>query len=453
MAAKSIRRLTAENLEARLTPAGDVNVVLSGNNLTITGDDLDNTIKITQVNATNTIHVEGVGTNVLLNGAGAAAFQDVTIADFSKLQIKIVSNSGADDVQVGQFVGDQVTAAKLTIDTGAGVDSVHVLNTKVDGNSSFTLGKNSEVEHDVLDAEECVFNGDVKVRSGDGDDDVFFQSNTSVDGKLDIDTFKGNDFVVVQNGTYRPVSIKLGEGNDKATVQNLTVSQGKLTISAGKGSDNDIIVSNVVANQEVAISLGQSDSAADTNKFTSTGLTTGKLSVKGGKGADTVNLTTLGSPIVGIKLGDALDQLMLNGLTAGLFGAGVASKLTIDLAGGSDALQAANVTLETVDVKLGSGNNLMTATTINAATKIKVTSGKDGDNVTANNITTPDLSVDLGAADDLLTVSILNVGVAGKLAVKGGAGIGDTLDFNTVGSTLPPLNTIVKSGFEIENII
>ena len=83
MSRRSVRRLCSESLETREVLAGNVNVVLSGNNLTITGDESANTIAITQTTATKTVRVEGQFTNIFLNGGGSAAFggDDTTTVD------------------------------------------------------------------------------------------------------------------------------------------------------------------------------------------------------------------------------------------------------------------------------------------------------------------------------------------------------------------------------------
>ena len=62
-------RLSAEPLEERRVMDGTVNVVLSGNTLKITGDELDNSL-IVQMNGTN-LRLEGLATNVTFNGTTA----------------------------------------------------------------------------------------------------------------------------------------------------------------------------------------------------------------------------------------------------------------------------------------------------------------------------------------------------------------------------------------------
>ena len=456
MSRRSVRRLCSESLETREVLAGNVNVVLSGHNLTITGDESANTIAITQTTATKTVRVEGRFTNIFLNGGGSAAFQEINVADFAKLNVKIVTKEGFDFLTIGQAVGDRVTFAKLTIDTGAGSDGVAMQRVDVTGagTNQITLGKNSEVDADNLNIVESGFAGDLKVRSGDGDDQVLVVTNTNVAGKLDIDCFKGNDAVAVQNGTHGAVSVKLGDGNDTAaSLWNLNVTAGKLSLDTGNGSEVQVILNNVTAAKNVSINLG-TDAAADANTLGVTGLTSStKVTIRGGKGADNVALNTLHAPVIDVKLGEAADVLNINGLAAdGALNS--ATKLSIALGAGDDLFTTAtNIRAATIDVKLGDGANRMSADGATAAKKIKVASGKDADLVIVTNITAPDLFIDLGDnGNDVLTASLLNVGVNGKLTVKGGAGIGDTLNFNTAGSTIPPFNAILKSGFEVENI-
>lgn len=272
------RGLSFESLESRYALAGDVNVVLSGNTLKITGDAAANDIRIIQDTATKTLRVEGIGTNVHLKGGAGAAFQEVIIDDLAKLTVNIKMLAGDDNVQVGQFAGDTVTVKSLNIDMGAGVDSVHVLNTHVTGNSAnILLGNNSQDEHDTLDVEQCDFAGNVKVVAGGGQDDVFFTQN-DVHKQLLIDAGKGDDFVVVQQGAMQKVRVQLGDGTNSLTAQNLTSTD---------------------------------------------------FSVTGGAGSDTVNVSFLSSPKVTVKLGNGNDTLNADHLI-------VSSKLALDGGGGTD---------------------------------------------------------------------------------------------------------------------
>lgn len=275
---KQPRGLSFEALESRYALAGDVNVVLSGNTLKITGDGAANDIHITQNTATKTLHVEGVGTNVHFNGGAGAAFQDVLINDLAKLIVSVKMQGGDDNLQVGQFGGDTVTVKSLSIDMGAGSDSVHVLNTHVTGNSaSIVLGNNSQNEHDTLDVEQCDFAGNVNVVAGAGQDDVFFTQN-DIHKRLSIDAGKGDDNVVVQQGNIEQVHVQLGDGTNSFTAQNLTCTD----FSATGGAGSDTVKVSFVTSPKIAVKLGNGDDTLNADHLT----VSSKLTLDGGGGTD-----------------------------------------------------------------------------------------------------------------------------------------------------------------------
>lgn len=275
--------LSLERLEDRFALAGDVNVVLAGNTLKITGDANANDIKITQVNATSTIHIEGVGTNIHLKGGQGAAFQDVVIPNFSKLALTINMLAGDDSVQIGKFAQDAVTIKSLAVNAGAGVDSVNIFNTEITGKgtASITLGKNSEVEHDVMDVEQSHFFGGVNVRSGDGQDDVFF-TQTEVDKKLDIGTGKGDDNVVVQSAAVNKINVNLGDGTNDLKILNLL---GGFAWSVTGGAGVDTVEANTIQSEKVSVSLGKGADILTAKKIT----IAKSLKADGGADTDTLN--------------------------------------------------------------------------------------------------------------------------------------------------------------------
>src|SRR5215213_5443742 len=158
------RRCSFEALENRRLLAGDVKVTLSGGNLSVEGDAAENNIVITASG------VSGVdGTNTTING-GTGAFALST------------------------------PLSKLSVDLGAGNDSLTINGLTVNGKATVKLGKG---------------------------DDSFVVQNTTVTGKLQIHTGKGHD--TVRQGTGNHITKIKPNVNATGTITGMTTtSEGAL---------------------------------------------------------------------------------------------------------------------------------------------------------------------------------------------------------------------------------
>jgi hypothetical protein len=180
-------RLGIEVLESRNLMAGDVSVTVSGGDLLIAGDALDNQVRIDQSGlAANEFRVSGerlTGINgdavpVVVSGVTGGVFirlgqnRDKVTFDGGQIpgDLRIISGGGADAVILdGTTVGGQ-----LHIETGAGPDSVHLLGVEVGDLARIATG----VGADVVTRENSVFHGVSLASTGAGNDTVLTRQST-----------------------------------------------------------------------------------------------------------------------------------------------------------------------------------------------------------------------------------------------------------------------------------
>ncbi len=382
-------QLCSQRLEDRTVLAGNVNVVLAGVNLKITGDAAANDIWIFRVDAT--LQIMGInGTNILLNGAGASGLQTVTVADFTKLNLTIDLKDGDDVVALGQLAGNQIEIKKLTINTGTGADKITVENVFMSGTSQGQImarkvNTAAEADTDDVYVHDSRFVGGVNIFTGFGHDFATVARLAQVDGVLNIDTSGGNDYVTVdQVTTNKAAVIALGDGDDYCIFSQIILNGTAGTTKVTCGAGSDVVDAHDITAQH-ALQIDLEKSAAGTlynyNTLIAMNIQAAKITVNGGGRSDQVNASTITAPTMVIKSNGGADQILATQINSN-------KSLTVDAGAG------------------------------------------DNDVVTASNLTAP-------------------VG----LVVDGGAGIGDTLNFTLAGSTLPPsfgLNS--PKNFETKNI-
>lgn len=162
-----------ENLEKREVPAGNVNIVFSGNNLILTGDFNDNNIDLTF--SGNVVNVAGAGTTFIGNSPGGF---------FVGGTVLVYGNGGGDNVTLS---GNATLAGDLNLQLGDGNNTVNQLG------------------------------GSVSCRD-------FFVNNTY-----------GDDQVAVSNLSSRTVSVVNGDGSSNTNLTGITAT-GALTVRNGVGS-------------------------------------------------------------------------------------------------------------------------------------------------------------------------------------------------------------------------
>ena len=447
--------LRLEQLEERIAPAGVIVATARGGNLTITGDDGDNSIVIDNTGlAGGEIHIVGLdGTTI--NGQAEVILQGVTKGINARL------GDGADTLRFDGLVG----SFKLAVDGGR-------------GNDAFTLDNNADItgtlslkggnDNDSLTVANAMLSGELKWDGGNGDSALSFSTVNL--GKLSVKNITGLDTLTYTTGTVAGAfSINNGKGGSSTTLTGIdsgalklanadgndTVTFGALTsdealsIADGNG-DSTIMISNstltgktvsiknLTGNDAVtiqdsvilgALSVSNGNGDAETDIFTSTigigapGIRPADVKIANGNGFHGVWLVSVttgkGVFISGGNGGSEFDSEALDvggdfsyrqkgGLdSVFVFDADIQGKTTVDTGGDSDAVSFDGVHLfGPLTVKMGTGNDfLFLDAQDNPAGPTSVFDGK--------------VTVDMGAGDDDINVG--TIGEAGNQAVYGAA--------------------------------
>jgi hypothetical protein len=285
-----------EQMEARQMMAGDVAASVVDGNLYLNEAagqaGLDNSVLISQI-APGRIRVTGNGTSdgtaSLVNGAAfqdfnvtgslqvnfgggndlvvfdgllPPSFQDVNLnlaAPFSvplrlpdrdnfimwnaNIRGSLTVNTGRDNDWVyvaNADIGDDVGVDNVTINTGAGADTVHLKNLQglINGTIDVqTYGSLSETDADVAWFEFVYASGNIGVRTGGGNDRIYLDNVTAwhdmnLDAGAGDDTAELNYALAIDN-----FMANLGDGSDSLTIKDLYVVNGKTRVIGGNGFD------------------------------------------------------------------------------------------------------------------------------------------------------------------------------------------------------------------------
>ena len=205
---------------------GSIRASLSGDKLTINGD-----------NAPNGVQVSGVGPDtVLVVGTDATLVNGGLSATFSGVKaLSIDVKNGADHVELIDVVLDKT----LTVTLGAGSDVFVMQGGRVTKKANITGGADADdirirggarfggqlivtggKKVDTVVLTNVSIGGDSEVKGGAGNDDVTVQS-TTVDGgaNLIVGGGDGADRTTLLNDGFDDVQIYMGNGNDHLSVE------------------------------------------------------------------------------------------------------------------------------------------------------------------------------------------------------------------------------------------
>lgn len=382
------RTAQIEALEPRLAPAGIVTVTVSGGVLTLTGDNLDNNIKISSP------------------AANIWKFEDLNAAEQGNIPtlFRIAGQPASSD------------SATLQLPTYAGLKVV--LN-----------GGN-----DKLDVINLYTNGPLTLLGGDGNDDIFLSG--TYNGAINVDSGNGDDDVGLLGGFFNnTVTVKTGVGNDTAFFGSGNYARG-ITTDLGAGTNSFRMITDSSLNVFGHVNVTAAGGTGNQQSYymgIKSGAVTGNVSFK----------TTAGSS--GFFLGrDTADNVTINGtLTAqGAAGADVmlfAGKVSVG--GGVIANFGAGENLIANGIDLDNNDaNLLTMLSIGSLT---YTGGANKDTLfleCPQVIIGGNVTLNMGAGENALTlISSTGALVGGALTYNGGAG-NDRLDISgadlTVGGKL-----------------
>ncbi|MBR1559442.1 MAG: hypothetical protein IJ646_04290 [Clostridia bacterium] len=176
----------------------------------------------------------GVGANVDIDtGAG----DDAVTANVTAGAAAVKTGEGDDTVRIDVIMG---TAA---VDTGEGNDSVTAAMSGNNKDMPTNLTVDSGAGDDTVKLTDDASNGSAKIVTGLGDDAVEVDAHTAGNGGIDVDTGAGDDTVTLKNTGSAPnpigkLNVSLGSGNDTANVDvSLSTAVTEVLLSGGAGDD------------------------------------------------------------------------------------------------------------------------------------------------------------------------------------------------------------------------
>jgi hypothetical protein len=202
---------------------GSVKARVSGDKLTITGDDAPNSIQVIPGSGPDAFVVVGLEAT-LVNGTLTAAVSGVKA-------MSIDMKGGADHVELTDVVLDKT----LIVTLGAGSDSFVMQGGRVTKKTDISGGADAD---------------DIRVRGG-----------ARVGGQLLIKGGKKVDTIVVTDASIGGDSeIKGGSGNDNITVQFTALDDGaNLVVGGGDGTDNVMLIDDRLRDVQLYMGNGDDD--------------------------------------------------------------------------------------------------------------------------------------------------------------------------------------------------
>lgn len=211
---RSPRAALVEFLESRVLPASNIAASLEKGTLAVTGsDDADRvSIEMTFPFTSVRISVEG-GT---VNGEPVIELPGAV----RDLRINLL---GGDDQLVVHDLWQFPHPRNLTIDAGAGNDSIRMYSMQLSGGASIDLGAGD----DVLRIDDVRFAKKVSIAAGDGDDGVLWERDADLWESL----------------WFQKVAVSLGDGNDELRAgidgdpHRRMFAQNSMSLNGGAGAD------------------------------------------------------------------------------------------------------------------------------------------------------------------------------------------------------------------------
>ncbi|MHC4713249.1 MAG: autotransporter outer membrane beta-barrel domain-containing protein [Planctomycetota bacterium] len=399
------RRLTLEELEERIAPAGGISAAVRGGSLFVTGDELGNDIEIDQDGLpADQYRITSGSDPTLINGeAGPLIFEGV----FKDVKIKL---GDGDDALVMDC--DEI-GRNLMVDGGNGNNTENINDLfgnllQVGGNVRIMNGDGGNYIEMYADIDRTM-----SINNGDGDNEIRFQGG--VGGNASINNGEGYHILNVSNCVFdRNVQIRNSGGDSSMGLDRVDV-YGNLTIKNGSGRDFFSLSSSYTA-RNVNINNGHGVTAATWVSGSEIG---GNVNVRNLSG--TGSFTMQNSCVVGkVSLNNS------NGSTHTLFQqSDVFSDFTIRGGNGSDYLWVSdgrvgrnvNVnfgdggsdstislgTLGGLKVKAQSGSDLFTAEYSTVWGRTNINLGGDNDELRMDYSHVRTAIINVGSGDDLFT--------------------------------------------------
>ena len=384
-------RRTFESLESRCLLAADLSVEQIGDDLLISGSDLDDRVMITggaQPGEFNVTHFSfDPNSERPVPAPQELHFEGV----FGDIVVKL--GRGNDELRVE----DAHVLGNLTIDLGDGDDSIAfggtLGNRQIYAVTSIMLPPRDETPLEVQ--------GDLRIALGAGNDNVD-QSSTTVHGNERIETGSGNDDVFLHslygnNVIDAALSVNLGEGADLATLSAFHV--GGSAIVYDNSGDASIVLGGNVDGSAVIKTGGGNDRIGLYARVQ------GNLVVSTGVGNDEINQqrgNIAGNEV--LLTGPGNDDVSLVPFVLRFDRVHIGGNLSIDLGTGIDHVDIGEIDLDgSLQVRGGGGQKNVSISESRDIAAIQISlAGNSTDDVTLTGVSAGRVSIATQGGDDRL---------------------------------------------------
>ncbi|HEY2827171.1 MAG TPA: hypothetical protein VGJ04_06185 [Pirellulales bacterium] len=246
------RKLSFQSLEDRCLMAGNVTAAMSNHSLTLTGDNLDNEIRITQV-AANQFKIDSV------SGLTTVNFKDSQIFTVTG-NISVNFKAGNDNLRViGTPSNYTNLPGSLNIVLGDGNNQLQMYNASVGGNLSVSTGTG---QNDLYVSNMSIGSSTINSGNNDARFNLGLGINTlalnymQAERDLLINQQSGSLKATLIGGNVgRNASIQTGNGNDSVQINEYYFAK-QLNIQTGAGDDQVMLGENTASTGKPSSKMG-----------------------------------------------------------------------------------------------------------------------------------------------------------------------------------------------------
>lgn len=392
------RPLFVEGLEMRAMLAGNVTATVSGETLFVTGDNSDNAVVIQQTGTNQFTVVGAAASGTTINGT----------------------------VEGTPFIANNVR--NFEIDLRGGNDSLGISNS-----DTFLTAVADELLGGAqadpgLPEDALTLRGYANIRTGLGDDAIAVQLRAG--GSIFIGANAGSDAVVVEGSSATSLVInadtgyQVTDGDDYVRVRGTTTTVGSIVVNTFAGNDNVLLVDDTSA-ASIVVNAGVgfvNSGILDFDNISGAGLTARyDILIFGGGNVDNETLSDIDARFLTVFGGRGDDAITVGSL---------------DLTGATLLGEAGNDTI-TLDDTTNAEDPLLPllvdatiATNITGLLHINAGEGNDTVNVTGDALFNPSLGrLNVWTFGGNDSVSLTNLSLTGNVAIDLGIGIDDlTMD-------------------------
>ncbi len=404
-----------EPLESRIAPA--VTSSFAAGILSIDGDNIDNTVTVTEQATPGAYHVDGLDAgqtqdfaNVLsisvnlgkaatkdiliFNGVandGTALSKDLFATAKDGLDVTVNANVNVKGLFTIEHGGPPNPPPTLTATIqGAGITVGQLVIHDGQGDSTLNFGMGARVlksvvidggggtGNDAAHFTDAIVTGSItKTDFGKGSDQLSIGSSIVGGAVTYIASSDSPNFSIQTNSVVKgPVNVTYsGGGTSGVTLAGLL---GNINVTAG-GSDDVVTLGGASINGKVTLKLGDGN-----NSLThGSSQTSGNISITGGLGSTTVTVNA-GSQIYGAL---TVAAALSSSANVTIDGATIAGKFSLVSGVGGDSLTMTSSTVTGgIAAKLGAGDNGILMDTVRSAAGVALVTGAGMDTVTAPNL-------------------------------------------------------------------